>query len=114
LERTIQVRVDDKPSETKNMEMGTPQGRVLSPLLFLIMAADFPETDGIKKSPFADDSAVWKCGRNIIHWRESLQRQLYNIVKWCDTWGFIVNAKKKSLFHSHDELVIELRIRTLS
>ena len=46
--RTMQVRVGATLSTVKEVEMGTPQGSVLSPLLFLLMVSDFPETVGIK------------------------------------------------------------------
>ena len=64
-ERTIQVRVGTELSSVRRLENGTPQGSVISPLLFLIMMNDIPESaNGVKLSLYADDSATWKSGGN--------------------------------------------------
>ena len=64
--RTIQVRVGDQLSETYRLENGTAQGEIISPLLFLIMVNDLAdELKDVQTLLFADDSAVFKSGRNI-------------------------------------------------
>ena len=51
------------------VENGTPQECVVSPTLFSVMIndifANIPE--GIGRSQFADDGALWKRGRNVGH-----------------------------------------------
>jgi hypothetical protein len=83
-------------SDVKKVNMGTPQGSVLSPLLFIIYVSDFPENPKaqIQTSLFADDSAIWKSGGNIGFLYKTLQAHLNVVSTWCDEWGFIITTKK--------------------
>jgi len=74
--------------------MGTRQGSVHSPLLFLIMMSDFPESIDTVTSLYADDSAVWKSGDKQAYIRDKLQSHLIDIQQWCEAWGFKINVKK--------------------
>ena len=60
-DRRFKVKIGASFSETYPLENGTPQGSVISPLLFLIMINDIglPHgLDGVEMSLFADDSAI--------------------------------------------------------
>lgn len=61
-DRTIQVRVGDVLSNARSVDMGVPQGSVISPLLFSIMLHDIKvvDTNGAILSLYADDIALWK------------------------------------------------------
>ncbi len=54
-------------SNAFQIENGTPQGRVLSPLMFSIMISYvFNQVEPeVGKSLFADEGVIWKRGRNI-------------------------------------------------
>ncbi len=56
-------------------ENGTPQGSVISPLLFIIMRNDvFERVDkSIHRFLFADDGAQWFRGGNIEHMVQNMQ-----------------------------------------
>ena len=82
-DRTIQVRVGTALSQTYKLENGTPQGSIISPLLFILMMNDFPEFDDIntKVSLFADDSAIWRSEKNLKYNNKKLQQHLDIITK---------------------------------
>jgi hypothetical protein len=94
--RTIQVQISETISDKYHIENGTPQGSILSPILFIIMLTDFPTTNDntIKTSLFADDSAIWKSGTNITYISKKLQIHLKEIIKWTNKWGFKINPSK--------------------
>ena len=94
-DRTFQVKVEGQLSDTFQFENGTPQGSVISPVLFLIAINDFPDLGpGIKKSIFADDSAIWKSGRNLKTLTKQIQDATEKIQKWCLEWGFSISTEK--------------------
>ena len=59
-DRKIRVRVGTSISEPVNMDNGTPQGSILSPLLFVVMMNDLPSPTDMRIMPsiFADDYAA--------------------------------------------------------
>ena len=60
--RSIQVKMGPEISKRIGVENGTPQGSVVSPLLFNIMINGIFSNlqPGICRSLFADDSSLWK------------------------------------------------------
>ena len=94
--RRIIIEVNGTRSQEYNLYGGTPQGSVISPLLFLIMINDFPQPkeNKMKFSLFADDSAIWIYGKSYKIMTRKLQSYLNEIIDWCDKWGFCLNAKK--------------------
>ena len=96
-DRTIQVRVGKELSERVRLENRTPQGSVLSPILFLIMMNDVPDTeDSVKLSMLADDCSIWKSGDNLQHNASLVQNYFNKFHDWCDTWGFKISKTKTS------------------
>ena len=86
--RTLAVRIGTSVSNLYKLENGTPQGSILSPLLFIIMINDFPTLNdpSVKTSLYADDSAIWRTSRNQHYLYTRMQDSLDNIVSWCTTW----------------------------
>ena len=95
--RQIQVRVNDQLSEKGNIDRGTPQGSVISPILFNLLINDLPETQkthGMKVSQFADDNASWVLGRNTRHLINKAQKSLDDVWEWASRWGFKISQDK--------------------
>lgn len=67
--RTQQVKISSKFSESKVIEFGVPQGSILGPLLFLIYVNDFANTLTTGQSiMFADDTNIFvsnKCYKTL-------------------------------------------------
>ena len=69
-DRTITVKINDEMSDKVKLNAGTPQGSVLSPLLFLIYVNDIPVDpmdNQVKISQFADDLGMWAFGPNATY-----------------------------------------------
>jgi len=93
--RTFQVKVGDTLSDQYPQENGTPQGAIISSLLFLIMINDIPPgLDGTEMSLFADDSALFVAGRNKKLLQNKTQMSLNKIQKWCNQNGFKISIDK--------------------
>jgi len=95
-DRSIRVRTGDKLSEAVSLQAGTPQGSVLSPLLYLIYVNDVPilPRNKCRGGQFADDLSLWTsdaCTR-VVGLR--LQRALTEIEKWCSKWRIKINVAK--------------------
>ena len=94
-DRTIQVRVGNELSNKFNLQNGTAQGSIISPLLFSIMINDLPDKlVGVESSLFADDSCIFKSGNNLDSITRKVDENLQKLVKWCDEWGFNISVEK--------------------
>ena len=96
--RTFQVKINNTLSTIKNQLNGTPQGSVISSLLFLIMINDIsPASNDILMSLYADDSSTYTSGNNIAKMFKSMQTTLNKISSWCEEWGFKLSPSKSKL-----------------
>ena len=57
-DRAIKVLVGGTASEPVGISRGTPQGAVLSPVLFNVMMADIPISEGVDLYIYADDITI--------------------------------------------------------
>lgn len=78
LGRSIEVSVGRCLPASHLVDNGTPQGSVISPLLFSIVIDDVCENVGqnIGRSLFADDGALWKRGRNVEYVVKQMQETI--------------------------------------
>ena len=112
--RTFQVGIGSTLSMTKRLENGTPQGSVLSPLLFALMINDFPKRITSHAALYAGDFCFWECGSDITLLNRLCQRSLTKVCKWCEDWGFKLSSTKSAavLFtRKHNPEAISLRLQ---
>src|SRR6218665_49385 len=95
-DRSLRVKVGNTLSQKFLLQNGTPQGSVISPILFLLMINNVPSVNdhNTRCSLYADDSAVWGSGRNLTFIFRELQKQINATSKWCNKWGFKINEDK--------------------
>jgi len=94
---TIKVKTGDTFSKVVNLNAGTPQGSVLSPILFLIYVNDIPIATNDKQNTggqFADDLTLWASDKSQKRVNIRLQKALVKLEKWCATWRVKLNAAK--------------------
>ena len=100
-DRKIRVKIEDKYAEFKEQENGSPQGVVLSPTLFNVIADSLKQKllallikYRVDLSQFADDRAVWKEGTNVDELIRIVQIILLAIEEWTKEWGFLISPGK--------------------
>ena len=114
--RKIRVRVGAAISNSHDLVNGTPQGSIISPLLFNVMINDLPTPTcaNMHDSIIADESAAWKAGKNIALLCSDMQQHLDKVVEWSSTWGFTLSkTKSTAVLFTHDtrlEAGVELTI----
>ncbi len=96
--RKIQVRIGAEISSQYEVGNRTPQGSVISPLLFIIMINDIfvNVSEDIGTSLFADDGAVWKRGMNIQCTIRKVQKAIDKVIELGYDWGFRFSIRKDS------------------
>ena len=96
IDRTFQVRVGDALSAIYTLENGTNQGSMISPLLFISMIDDLPNSlQKVQTSLFADDSSLYKGGRSIKLLQTAVQQDLHALQQWCARQVGIQNLNRE-------------------
>ena len=98
--REQRMRVDGCLSLPQAPKSGIPQGTVLGPILFLVDINDRPRSIPSECSIFADDTSMFKMGRNsqlICSW---LSEDLSRATDWTTVWGMLNEEKSEHLIIS--------------
>lgn len=93
-DRKFVIRLPGILSDTFNMRNGTPQGSVLSPILFNIYLHDIPLDNNIKITQFADDTTIYYTHKNPRMAQQQLNNYIKKISEFFDNWKLILNESK--------------------
>lgn len=98
--RTQQVAVGSKLSESLPINSGVPQGSVLGPLLFIIYINDLPlHTKYCSADMFADDTTLTATNKITSVIAAHINTDLASIQQWSDSNKMVINpAKTKAMF----------------
>lgn len=91
--REQRVVVGGKCSEWVPVKSGTPEGGLLSPLLFACFVNDLPETLQADTLMFADDVKMYGRVDSMVD-AQYMQAQLDKLHSWSEKWGLQLNPAK--------------------
>ncbi|XP_062850752.1 uncharacterized protein LOC134313413 [Trichomycterus rosablanca] len=91
--RTQQVKLGEVTSHTRTVSTGTPQGSVISPLLFSLYTNDCISSDpSVKLLKFADDTTIIGLIRDGDE--SAYRREVDQLVHWCSMNNLELNTLK--------------------
>ena len=96
--RTLRVSINGTLSRQVSLGAGTPQGSVLSPLLYNIFVNDMPlHYQDTRAGQFADDLSKWTSAKRKETNFLKLQKSLNLILDWCRKWRVNLNPSKTQI-----------------
>ena len=82
-DRKYFVNTNGINSDTRNVNIGVPQGSTLGPLLFLLYVNDMTNCSSILHfTQFADDTTLAYSCKNLNDLQIILEQEVYNVTKW--------------------------------
>ena len=96
-DRKQRVIINGKCSDWTKVRSGTPEGSLISPLLFALFINDLPDVIRAKILMFADDVKLFNeitCTKDV----ETLQKDLNQLIGWSEKWKLNLNPTKCQSF----------------
>ena len=81
-DRTYQVSVGGEHSNPRKMQRGLPQGSILSPILFNLIATSIPKINPPKLIIYADDKKLYHREKTLAMVEAKLQESVVEIETW--------------------------------
>lgn len=97
--RKFKAKYKNSLSNNFSMAAGTPQGSIISPLLFTIFTADIPKSDYASICLFADDTAVLVQDKKKDSLSLKLQLYVNSLQEWFSDWRFSINVNKTAAIY---------------
>ena len=95
MNRKIRVKVGDKFSQLFDLDNGTPQGSIISPIVFIILINSmFRNTPDSDKGLYMDDGLLWSTGNDIETVMDRIQNSLNAIGEWGKEYGIKFSTAK--------------------
>lgn len=96
--RKFHVKINENKSDTKNIIAGTPQGSIISALLFILYLNDLPKPTNyfckINRLLFADDIIFYVTTKNIQFAKMNLNKYLKDVYNFLTKWKLKMNVNK--------------------
>ena len=114
-DRKFRVRIGNKFSEEKTVNIGIPQGSILGPILFIIYNNDLPSiSPNLMTTLFADDTNFSLTHKNFEPMVGSLNDELLKIHDWTVANRLTINNSKTELLlfsnrstpHNNEQVVL--------
>lgn len=97
--RTFSVGRDDVKSDTLSTPAGSPQGSVLSPIIWNLYIAHLPTNENIKILQFADDTILYLSHKDPSSAQYLFNNYLKQLFEWFKNWKLKLNENKTQLIH---------------
>ena len=115
-DRTFQTRINNTLSDSKQQEIGIPQGSILSVILFIIKINKIttclsPEING---SLYVDDFFICYNSKNMVTIERKMQHCINKILGWTMKNCFTISSNKTKCMHfcqihkMHNQLTLTL------
>ncbi len=113
--RGHRVTIDGKKSSIRYINAAVPQGSVLGPLLFLVYINDITEGIGSEIFLFADDTSIFRSGKNNQMLAQGINSDLNKIALWAKKWKISINpTKTEAMMNTTAKLLKRIGARLVS
>lgn len=93
-DRSFRVKVKDSLSDPLHFDYGSPQGSVLSPLLYNIFTSDLPTDKFCEIALYADDTAIMTSSRFVKQIDKKINDYYMKLTRYFTKWKILINGGK--------------------